>query len=496
MKIENFIHIIYCLLLSFTLLAIFSYTTSPFYFEPSSGDSAVYQIVGKYWNKDYIPYVDLWDQKGPIIHFVNCIGYLLTNSATGIFIIQWICLSITLILMYRLLRSGFCRISSCFLLLLPAISFAANTWGGNCVEEYVLPLMALSYLFIYKWLNDVEMNNSTTHPWQFALVYGLTFSFCLLTRLTNALGLSSAIAVIAIFLMVKKEWKCFGINVLSFLVGIALLLVPFMLYFWSKGALYDMWYGTILYNLDYAAASGNDATTINGVLQLFVHFLDTWGLLLVVVLALIFNHKRRLAGLIWTLVAIFSLAWFVRGNAFSHYGVVSLPLIAITLLEAKNIIGSFSENTIRRTSKRLAIAGLSVYFIITLASCWHTFRASKSSYIPNHELAETRAFMKDVPQSFRDSFVGYNSEIDYYLYDNIRPACRFFALQDYQANQSPSYQKFLTENFQKNKAQWILVHGKAKFIEPLLIKNYHIYKQDKGKGLTLYRKNQYSNIEI
>lgn len=86
----------------------------------------------------------------------------------------------------------------------------------------------------------------------------------------------------------------------------------------------------------------------------------------------------------------------------------------------------------------------------------HTIFTSSSNYIPNHELTETRAFMKDVPSSFKNSFVGYNAEIDYYLYDHIKPACRFFVLQDFAASQSSSLQKYLIEYFQKNKPKWFL----------------------------------------
>lgn len=484
MKREKSITILFCLLLSFIFIAIFSYTTSPFYFEPSSGDSAVFQIVGKYWSKGSLPYADLWDLKGPIIYFIDCIGYMLTNSATGIFIIQWLCLGITLYIMYSMLRKEFKAQPSCFLLLLPVVSFAANTWGGNCVEEYALPLMALSYMFIYKWLLDVENEKATTHPWIYAFVYGLTFSFCLLTRLTNALGLCAAVAIISIWLMVKGSWKNLGANILAFLAGVAFLIVPFMAYFASKGALYDMWYGTILYNLDYAAASNNDATTIKGIMQLFIHFLDTW-MLLIVGLLMIVTSRRKLAGLLWTCVAVFSLAWFVRGYAFAHYGVVSLPLVAVTLVETKELVVYISKSRKRMIFKSKLFACIFPYFIITLASCWHTFSAFRTNYVQNHDLAETRSFMKGVPSSFKESFIGYNAEIDYYLYDNIKPACRFFALQDFEASQSPSLQKYIMEDFKKNKPKWILVDGHARYILPIL-KDYHIFKQDISKGLYLY----------
>ena len=51
-------------------------------------DSAIFQIIGKGWVEEKIPYVDLWDQKGPLIYFINAFGYWLTGNQTGIFFIE------------------------------------------------------------------------------------------------------------------------------------------------------------------------------------------------------------------------------------------------------------------------------------------------------------------------------------------------------------------------------------------------------------------------
>ena len=74
--------------LSFIFLAFFSVSTSFLYDYPKSIDSHVYQVIGKLWNEGYLPYVDVWDHKGPVIYFINAIGYALTGNKYGVFIIQ------------------------------------------------------------------------------------------------------------------------------------------------------------------------------------------------------------------------------------------------------------------------------------------------------------------------------------------------------------------------------------------------------------------------
>lgn len=44
-----------------------STSTSPLYNIPYAGDTAMFQTIGKYWAEGSLPYVDLWDSKGPLI---------------------------------------------------------------------------------------------------------------------------------------------------------------------------------------------------------------------------------------------------------------------------------------------------------------------------------------------------------------------------------------------------------------------------------------------
>ena len=71
-------------------ILIFSTTTSPLFGEPFAGDSSMFQTIGKYWAQGSLPYVDLWDSKGPVIFFINALGYFIAGSKTGIFL----CLSV------------------------------------------------------------------------------------------------------------------------------------------------------------------------------------------------------------------------------------------------------------------------------------------------------------------------------------------------------------------------------------------------------------------
>ena len=82
----------------------FSYSTSFLYPECYAYDSAIFQIVGKYWAEGVIPYQQLFDHKGPLIFFINAIGYRIYPHY-GLIPLQVISLTLTLFLFF--VRQGF-----------------------------------------------------------------------------------------------------------------------------------------------------------------------------------------------------------------------------------------------------------------------------------------------------------------------------------------------------------------------------------------------------
>ena len=474
--------LLYCVALAFTCLSVYGYTTSPFYHEPGAGDSAIFQLIGKEWVDGKLPYVALWDLKGPLIFFMNYLGYLLTGSRLGVFIVEMVSLTITLYLLWKLLRTGFSAKYSSLLLLFPTFSFAANNVGGNCVEEYLLPLLALSFYLLYQWLSDPAQQQAANHPPKYAFVYGLVLAFSLLTRLTNALGICAAVAVIAFWLMIKGRFRNLFSNLLYFILGFAVLFIPFASYFAFHHAFDEMWYGTFLYNLDYAAASSSELHSLPAILKALIHFADTWLLLFVSVLVLIANPRRRLAGLIWLFVSLFSIVWLLRGNGYPHYGLISLPCICIAFLEVKLMV----ENASSRAFRGFVISLSALYGLVTMVYCARSYLVFMSLYDENTELARYRTLLGDLPADYRRSFIAYNCNPDLYLYENIVPCYRFFVFQDFECHGSNSLKAKMREEFSGN-AKWILVKGHAREIAPILETRYTVFKNDASCDLRLYK---------
>lgn len=468
---------LYIAIIAFLSLAIFSNTTSPFYTEQNMSDSGLFQIIGKYWAHGYLPYVGLWDQKGPYTFFCNCLGYMLTGTPTGVFIVQWVCLTATLVIMYLILSYGFNKLLSCILLLIPLASFSANISGGDCVEEFELPFLSLAYLCVCRWLwTDKDKKND--HPAWYAMTYGIVLGLSLMSRLTNALGLCGAVAVIGIWLIVERKWHSLILNIFSFLVGFAIVTVPFILYFYSKGVLYDMWYGTLLFNFDYTEVASTGSLSIKDIVMMFINYLDTFLLLFAALMIFAFDRRRWLSAFTWLMVALFSFSWLLSGHRYAHYGVVSLPLVAVALVELRSTM-VHSKVKLCRT---ISIAAVMGYAFVTAISC---YRGYSLKVYTDESLASMQSFMKDVPSSYKKSFVCYNIGPGYYLYNDIRPACRFFTFQDWHAANSKTLKSMMVHSFEQSNVKWILTSGEPKVISKMLHDKYYVYKN--SGNLTLYR---------
>lgn len=478
-NVRAYLPYLYIAVIAFLSLAVFSNTTSPFYTEQSMADSGLFQIIGKYWAQGYLPYVDLWDQKGPYTFLCNCIGFMLTGTSTGVFIVQWLCLTLTLFIMLRIFKQGYNTLYSCLLLLIPIASFSANISGGDCVEEFEMPFVAWAYLCVCRWLwHDKEQD---IHPASYALVYGIVLGLSLMSRLTNALGLCGAIAVIGIWLISKRQWKKLLNNILAFIVGFAIATLPFIIYFYAKGALYDMWYGTMLYNLDYAEVSTTGSVSLKDFIVRIISYLDTYLLLFSALMTFAFDRHRWLSAVTWTLVSLLSLLWLMTGHGYAHYGVISLPLVAVALVELRTTL-------IHARCKACSITTICVflgYVLVTATSC---YRAYTLKVYGDKTLAITRSFMKSVPQSYKKSFVCYNAGVGYYLYNDIKPACRFFTFQDWHAANGLSMKNMMQDSYEKAKVEWILADGEPKTIAPMIKREYSIYKTSSDKSLILYKR--------
>ena len=462
---------------AFIFVTLFSYTTSPLYScYGETPDSPIFQIIGKYWAEGAIPYIDLWDLKGPFIFFVNAIGYLLTHDSTGVYLIQVASLFLTLEFIQCILRTRFSPMISAILGWLSLLGLSYIYEGGNLTEEYLLPFQTLSFLFIIKWIDHCERDIHTKHISWHAGVYGMTLAVSLFSRLTNALPLCATVAVIAVTLLLNHAYRNLVSNILGFTLGFFVIALPFILYFHNKNALSEMWNATFVHAFKYAINATKDVSNSN-LHHFILSYINSILLMVIALYATIFERKVTTRTALWLMAAGIPFIWFCQGNGFGHYGMTVYPLFAIIIIEMS----------------RLSMRILPVFFLLMLAvgfaSKLHNIYKIYNFY-EDSTLAEYRSFLNSLPvDANTKSFVAYNCSPNYYLANDIRPAAPFFSLQDFAISRNLKLQKEIANAYEKSNVEWILTtyeDGYELGIQEVLFKKYKMVGCDSTKHLKLY----------
>jgi len=471
------------IMLTLVFLLLFSISTSPLWGMLNSQDSYTYMLIGKQWMEGNLPYVSLWDQKGPFIYLINGVGYLLTRSRTGVFILQSVFMTGATLFLYKLYRT---QMGNKMTLLCTFLFFAClfSLYDGNSVEEYLLPFLLCCWYCQYTWINSYVDKNEADHNPLSAFVYGATLAFCLYTRLTNALGVCGGVAFITLFLLVKKRYVNLLQNVLAFIAGFLVLFLPMTLYFYWHDALDDMWYATFVYNLYYAGSSSHRFShdfLANTFLRTYV---DVYVCMAAAILLVLFNKRRRIVG--WWLLSITFLIWLwlVNSFGFGHYGMICVPCSCLVLLETYQI---FKDHT--QGKWKYAWTALLVFYGVMVVSKDVTTGKHILTFDHYLETSQVDELMKHVPQEDYKCFVGYDIMPYCYVKYDIFPCYKYFTCQDFTSMASKEHCQKVMTAFDQCTAKWILVYRKnhqQKFIDDLLQKEYLCI--DSSGKYRLYRK--------
>lgn len=312
------------ILTSVAFVYMFSTSTSPRY-NSWSDDSAIFQAVGKAWSEGLLPYVDIFENKGPLIFFIDAIGYMIAPRV-GIFLFQIPAMYLSMLLMWRALRLRLSCKATFVAAMFIMIFYAAYYLDGNRTEEWSMPfLMAATYFFLRGLKNSSD--GKIFCPSIVGLIDGLGFGACVLLRATNAAPICCYVFLTMIFLIQAHEFKTLLKNFLSFCAGFAVIVLPFMIYFAAHGALYDMLYGTILLNVLYT--TGTEHYPLNEIYFFYVTInLLPLILLLAVSVAGLLHERTRL---LWSCLFVgAAMLIFMMGlRPYQGYCVLIVPTMPL-----------------------------------------------------------------------------------------------------------------------------------------------------------------------
>lgn len=480
--------LIICIILASIFVLVESRSTSPLYKNYWGGDSAQFQTIGAGWADGKVPYVELFDHKGPIMFLINAAGYML-GGRTGLFILQIIAMTVTLLAIIKICRLFSPKISYAFLsiiILLTAISFGYA--DGNTTQEFCLPLIAWGTYLLLKFLLQEDIGKKPKkHNPKVAGAYGAMVSFIFLIQATNAIPICAGVLAITIYLLKTKQFANLWKNILWFIGGFLIVFLPFAIYFGLQGAFLDFINGTFIYNIKYSASMGSWLKGASGgdVWYFITAYLPAYSVIITGALA--FRRKKYTYAIMLLVSFVLEIYWYLSGALFGQYALVSVVQIVLlanelVLLQSKKPDAFFGAVLLASAMfiGLVYFEQVRDYILLTVNS--YTEIKTGAEGAPAYD-----SLMKKIPNLEETSFVayGHNSLKDIYLRYNINPSSKFFAIQDWHASFSDELKNQIHDSYENSKIDWILAEDSSTdVISDVLSKKYFLV--DSTGGYSLY----------
>ena len=295
------------------------------------GDASIYLYIGKGILEGEIPYLDRWDNKGPLFYVLNAVGFLI-HETWGIWVVQGLFLLAASAFACLVLRKDFGTLPAFCALALFLVFYRRFAPPGNFTEQYAL-LFQFSALYLFL-RSQAETDDASSHV-----------RFALLHLGIGALGAATFLIrpnLVVLWLVIGLYWlvpKGASMRKLAWAVfggGSVLLLVA--AYFTAVGAMAALWSAVFNYNF------AQSVVTIQERMSVLIHLAsEMFPVSLVVISAwgigLVFLVRNRT--LPHTSKGLLSLALIslppelvslsLSGFVYVHYYLTALPAAMLLL---------------------------------------------------------------------------------------------------------------------------------------------------------------------
>ena len=312
----------------FSLFCVYSNTDSPWSQLIPWTDSDNFIYIGWSMSKGQIPYVDFFDHKGLYFFFIECLGYRLTNSYVGIWILEWLSVFIAQLLSYFTIRKYTNFAISLFGVVIGYTYTIFYLSSGNYIETFTMPWIALGIYLLGEYFDKkpYQLNNLQI------FILGVSFMIAMMMR-QNSTGIWF---VGCYFIVMHQLAKNRYINILRygliFLFGAFVAFLPGLIYLVINNALKEFIETYWIFNFKYVAGGVNKLHAIK-------YFgLTLLGIVVVAGAGLSIINRKKLAIYSLRITMYYCLYGFsllftsMSGYTWQHYAVIMLPLFPIGLL--------------------------------------------------------------------------------------------------------------------------------------------------------------------
>lgn len=214
-------------------------TSSPIYPFNVWDDTNVYFTLGRGILKGFVPYRDLYEQKGPVFLFLYALAALISRTDfTGVWVLECAAASLFSLFSWKTVKLFFDKVPPVTIGFVPVLLSAVYNVGmfnfGGSSEEFCFPLLSVVFYIVLKMIRNGKVCLPGRKD---ALVCGVITGILLWTKYTF-LGFMVTVVLYIIFRAVRiREFKKLLEDILFFLIGFFAVAVPIFVYYGVNGAL-------------------------------------------------------------------------------------------------------------------------------------------------------------------------------------------------------------------------------------------------------------------
>lgn len=419
----------YRLYFALALISIFCMlivtTTSPLYYVNNADDGNIMFTVGKSVLHGLMPYKDLFDQRGPIIYFINTLAALISyKNFFGIFIFEVIATFIDFLFIYKTLNLRYsCKFS--FISVICLIPFLFNSKlfiYGNTPEEFILPLIMITIYLLTKESPERWSNKKY-------ILMGIFMGLSFWIKFTLSTTWVALILSVMLFFLFKGNYRETFLVFVNGALGYLVVSLPIIIIFALKNALYDLFY--VYFYLNATKYYGERPSMI------FQLILLTGIIIGSIVYIRTYRKSFRINNLQTYILAfiltfnVFILFYSMKQSLFYYFFILEFTFIVIPIV----FYNVFRNSRILKK----------FYIVIPLFAVAFIFAANKnylhSSFLKSENQSVDLYQKKKVPyqlefstiinRSKDKSFLNYNSmDVGIYTYSGLIPTVKYFMVNN------------------------------------------------------------------
>ena len=245
MKRERGLALAACVILA-ALILLFTSQSSPLYPINLWGDANCLFTVGRVMKDGGVLYRDIYEQKGPLIYLIHALAACISDTSfLGVYMMEIPALAAALYAAYRLMRLRAGRAFSLSAAAFFGAAFASCTAfiRGDSAEEFCLPLLMTALAMAY-----AEYGRRAKPMRLKRLLACGVLAGCIATIKYTQLGALVGLCAVEGVLALKEGGLPRALQSAGvFLIGMAIPILPWVIYFAANGALSDA-YTAYLYN--------------------------------------------------------------------------------------------------------------------------------------------------------------------------------------------------------------------------------------------------------